>query len=613
MVQDAIRTAGELAAGSGTCDARECVEAVEEALDRVALPGCLGDAAELASCAEQILESAPDALGTSVCNARAAEEDLSDCVQEAIAHLAPPPIIGGPDPTPELAVGSPVEGDPPAFAVGDPEPQTMIDPTCERVQEDALPPNWNTHCPRELWDQHTEQLWDAWDTAAAFCPGEEGTEVRATCYEALCPTKAEDGSCYMGYPAGDNFDMDAENELATAMAVDTAWTYAKAPQGAPQDLIASANLEGSAPVIAVQVPAAARGGSRSGSASVLLASQDVVPIGETVELPILEQTELVDGAATVEMRLSDAVRRAALANDGWLNLILVVTDGERLYQQDFVRRVAVAGGNELAFLDKNLGVPAIVDVELPAPAASTTAADAEVPVDVSDVVAPVDGLLQACKEQSRRNLDGKMVTVGDLSVPGGASGKFDYGVTGDAVQMIDVVVKSDDPDVGAGVSGERAIGAISYAYRNFSANERSKVDGEFRFQEVVRDCYCGRPHDPREETRTVATPKRWNAVLAKSGGVAPTCNRHSQWARRYGWGGVGSTSTHTVRWKAAFNILGISAGAENKNGTAVGRHWTFDKSTNRYDHWLCGNGEVPLESKRVTVPPAGYAGYEGPQ
>lgn len=67
-----------------------------------------------------------------------------------------------------------------------------------------------------------------------------------------------------------------------------------------------------------------------------------------------------------------------------------------------------------------------------------------------------------------------------------------------------------------------------------------------------------------------------------------------------------------MRWRAAFWILGLTAGAENKNGTAVGRQWTFDKSTNRYDHWLCGHEDVPLESKRVTVPPPGYSGYEGP-
>ena len=71
-------------------------------------------------------------------------------------------------------------------------------------------------------------------------------------------------------------------------------------------------------------------------------------------------------------------------------------------------------------------------------------------------------------------------------------------------------------------------------------------------------------------------------------------------------------STSTVRWKAALTILGITAGAENKNGTAIGRQWTFNNSTNRYDHWLCGTDDFPIHAARVVVPPAGYTGYEGP-
>lgn len=67
LIQDLVRTASESLPSEDLCSSTACVDAIDEALDRVALPGCSARAAgpELPACVAGVIQTASELAGGS--------------------------------------------------------------------------------------------------------------------------------------------------------------------------------------------------------------------------------------------------------------------------------------------------------------------------------------------------------------------------------------------------------------------------------------------------------------------------------------------------------------------------------------------------------------------
>lgn len=323
---------------------------------------------------------------------------------------------------------------------------------------------------------------------------------------------------------------------------------------------------------------------------------------EILLFPIAEAYTGADGTFSLSAPFSGEVRAAAESRQGFLNIVLLATDGQLAQTFSVSRRFE--GGRWLGMdleqeaLELSLvpGVAAAYSSQLPGKSDPEQASGSMGQVEPT----ACGGIAYVALSTSDQN-----TVVGEIHTKGDTTATFTYGARADS----DIDVGWSSSSTGPwSINGSIHVGNSggSAATWTAGANTGRKLLSTMRYTKYRVQDGCGRIIGYEIRATSWRGGALWGDDVSALDGK---CNstyydyraafgKNTAWTR---------SQNQAYKFGGAFSVYGFSAGARSGFSSYVKSRWSFGSNVNY--HYLCGNDGPVTESHRVFAGPNSNTQY----